>query len=334
MQVQNELNNYELYSTSAPSATKLSKLMNKKSKKTIYKLTVVVLIISAVCSLFLGANYIFDRCVFSNTPNYSMRSPEYSARNNVFANVTEKVTFSLFVRGGNELIISSEALKLSEVLANEDIEIDDTCVLSHPLDTVVYEGMEVVIDSITYENVDVTTSIAYDVTTVEVQTIPKGTKNVLTKGQDGSLITTYRKKYINGKYDSEEAIGEKIALEPVTEVVELGIGGQYVGKDGVTYDYSYYLDVVATCYGPSDGTTGTITATGTKAREGIIAVDPKTIPLGSKVYVTSSYRDLGVLTAEDTGGFIKGNRIDVYLEGTLQELLQFGRRNMRVYIIE
>ena len=334
MQVQNELNNYELYSTPAPSARKLSKLMNKNSRKKIYTIAIVVLLVSAVCSLFVGANYIFDRCVFADSPDYSMRSPEYSARNAVFTNVTQKVTFSLFVRGGNELIISSDALKLSEVLKNEDIVLDDTCVVSHSLDTVVYEGLEVVIDSVTFENVDITTPIKYDVTTVEVQNIPKGTKNVLTKGQDGSLVTTYRKKYINGKFDSEETVGEKIAQEPVTEVVELGVGGQYVGKDGVTYNYSYYLDVIATCYGPSDGTTGTITATDTKAREGIIAVDPNTIPLGSKVYVTSSYRDLGVLTAEDTGGFIKGNRIDVYLNGTLQELLQFGRRDMRVYIIE
>ena len=334
MQVQNELNNYELYSTPAPSARKLSKIMNKKSRKIIYTIAVFVLFVSAVCSLFMGANYIFDRCVFADTPDYSMKSPEYSARNAVFANVKQKVTLSLFVRGGNELVISSDPLKLSEVLNNEEIELDDTCVLNYSLDTIVYEGMEVVIDSVTYENVDVTTPISYDVTTVEVQTIPKGTKNVLTKGQDGSLVTTYRKKYVNGQFDSEEAIAEKTVQEPITEVVELGIGGQYVGKDGVTYNYSYYLDVVATCYGPSDGTTGTITATGTKAREGIIAVDPKTIPLGSKVYVTSSYRDLGVLTAEDTGGFIKGNRIDVYLNGTLQELLQFGRRDMRVYIIE
>ena len=231
MQVQNELNNYELYSTPAPSARKISKLLNKKSKKKIYTIIVFVLVISAVFSMFVGANYIFDRCVFADTPNYSMNSPEYSARNAVFTNLIPKVTFSLYVRGGNELVISSEAIKLSEVLSNEEIEIDDTCVLSHSLDSVVYEGMKVVIDSVTYEDVDVTTSISYDVTTVEVQTIPKGTKNVITKGKDGSLVTTYRKKYINGKYDSEESIKEKIASEPVNEVVELGVGGQYVGKD-------------------------------------------------------------------------------------------------------
>ena len=60
----------------------------------------------------------------------------------------------------------------------------------------------------------------------------------------------------------------------------------------------------------------------------------RVIKLGTKVYVTGSYKDLGVCYAEDTGGKIKGNRIDVFLDGTLEELLQFGRRSMRVYILE
>jgi 3D (Asp-Asp-Asp) domain-containing protein len=128
-------------------------------------------------------------------------------------------------------------------------------------------------------------------------------------------------------------ISRKVTATPVTEVAELGVGGTFVGKDGIAYSYSYYIDVQATCYGKADGS-GDITYTGTKAREGIIAVDPRVIPLNSKVYVTGSYRDLGVLSAEDTGGAIKGNIIDVYLEGTLQNLLEFGRRNMRAYVLE
>ena len=44
--------------------------------------------------------------------------------------------------------------------------------------------------------------------------------------------------------------------------------------------------------------------------------------------------DVGVRYAKDTGGAIKGNKIDVYFDASLQELLNFGRRNMRVYILD
>lgn len=58
------------------------------------------------------------------------------------------------------------------------------------------------------------------------------------------------------------------------------------------------------CCGKSDG----ITATGTKATEGrTIAVDPEVIPLGSQVEI-----DGHMYIAEDVGGAIKGNKIDIY----------------------
>lgn len=55
---------------------------------------------------------------------------------------------------------------------------------------------------------------------------------------------------------------------------------------------------------------GAGTATGTRCTEGrTIAVDPRVIPLGSKVYIEG----FGDFIAEDTGGAIKGNKIDIYL---------------------
>ncbi len=77
-----------------------------------------------------------------------------------------------------------------------------------------------------------------------------------------------------------------------------------------------------------------ITASGTKAKPGTVAVDPKVIPLGTKLYVesmdgTGSY---GVATAEDKGGAIKGNRIDLFYANR-SDALQFGRRQVKVYIM-
>jgi len=56
--------------------------------------------------------------------------------------------------------------------------------------------------------------------------------------------------------------------------------------------------------------TGSRTATGTQARVGEVAVDPRVIPLGSIVYIEG----LGTFSAEDTGGMVIGRHIDVYVD--------------------
>lgn len=332
MQVQKKLNSFELYSNRVSDARVSGIKMNKTGKRLLYS-AFILLFAALFITGVVAVNIAFDGSVLAASPDYTLNPPEYSSYNSVFSGFKPTVTFSIINRGGDKLIVSTEAVELKSVLEDRQILIDDSCIVNYPLDTTVYDGMEVVIDSITYEDVSVDSVIGFETKTIELQTIPKGKKNILTKGADGKLTSTYRKKYVNGVFESEELIKQVTTLEPVTEVLELGVGGSFVGKDGKTYYYSYYLDVQATCYGKADGS-GSITATGTLAREGVIAVDPRVIPLGTTVYVKGSYKDIGVCYAEDTGGAIKGNIIDVYMEGTLQELLQFGRRNMRVYILE
>ena len=66
---------------------------------------------------------------------------------------------------------------------------------------------------------------------------------------------------------------------------------------------------------------------GTRARVGEIAVDPSVIPLGSRVYI----KGVGARIAEDTGGNIKGNTIDIYMN-TLGECRRWGARTVTVYV--
>lgn len=71
------------------------------------------------------------------------------------------------------------------------------------------------------------------------------------------------------------------------------------------------------------------TATGTRPKENrTIAVDPKVIPLGSTVYIEG----FGYYIAEDTGGAIKGNRIDVFLVD-YNKAKQLGRRSAKVWVL-
>lgn len=96
------------------------------------------------------------------------------------------------------------------------------------------------------------------------------------------------------------------------------------------------VDVTATAYtsGPEDnGAWDDKTHIGTKVRPGVIAVDPKVIPLGSKVYVELADGAGMYAVAEDTGGAIKGNRIDIAL-GNRGEAKQFGIQDAKVHILE
>ncbi len=79
------------------------------------------------------------------------------------------------------------------------------------------------------------------------------------------------------------------------------------------------------CCGKSDG----ITYSGTKAKAGrTIAVDPSVIPIGSKVHIDG----IGYRIAEDVGGAIKGNKIDVFFNSH-QEALDFGRQKLEVNFV-
>jgi 3D (Asp-Asp-Asp) domain-containing protein len=74
--------------------------------------------------------------------------------------------------------------------------------------------------------------------------------------------------------------------------------------------------------------TGQRTASGTWPAVGTAAVDPEVIPLGSRLYIEG----YGEAIAADTGGDIKGNRVDLYME-TEEECWEFGRQPVEVVVI-
>lgn len=87
--------------------------------------------------------------------------------------------------------------------------------------------------------------------------------------------------------------------------------------------------VEATAYSPMDPGVSLYTATGKFLRRGIICVDPSFIPLGTHVYIPG----YGEATADDMGGDIKGNRIDIAFD-THDEAMAFGRQGLDIYILE
>ncbi|PGL72567.1 3D domain-containing protein [Bacillus sp. AFS055030] len=95
---------------------------------------------------------------------------------------------------------------------------------------------------------------------------------------------------------------------------------------------SKVVTVEATAYTASCKGCSGITATGIDLKKNpntkVISVDPNVIPLGSKVYVEG----YGEAIAGDTGGAIKGNRIDVFIPNK-QDAINFGRKQVKVTIL-
>lgn len=111
---------------------------------------------------------------------------------------------------------------------------------------------------------------------------------------------------------------------------------------GQSLSFSKVIDIKATAYSDSaeeNGKWGPVDFFGNPLKLGTIAVDPKVIPFGTKVYITGyDFKGLPagglVATATDKGGAIKGKRIDIFVPGSRAFVSGFGRQNVKVYVLK
>jgi len=278
---------------------------------------------------------------------YSIQHNEYNTVNDAYDEY--KATFSVKVSfEGAEAYETTVPMitvaELAEMLYPGLDESGRIYEFNHPSDKLIEEGMSVKIDLIEYKTEFVKAPYPFNVINNGIQTIPKGTRIITQQGKDGLVERELKEKYVNGVLADVFIMNTVVLEEPVNEVADLGVGGSFVNKRGSTIEYSYYVDVLATAYGVDTGWGGDnkYTYTGSLARYGVIAVDPDVIPFNSKVYLTGEGGDLTLkygdmaqyFYAEDAGNAIIGNRIDIYMGDDLHKQTQFGKRMMRVYVIE
>jgi uncharacterized protein YabE (DUF348 family) len=185
-------------------------------------------------------------------------------------------------------------------------------------------------------------AIPYETETMTNIRLDKGIQNILQEGQDGFKRSHIKDIYINGEFSSSVIVLDTIATEPISKVIEKGANdvvstsrGNTQFREAIVMKASAYDLSYASCgKRPGDKYYG-ITASGTTARPGTVAVDPRVIPLGTKLYVESldGTSDYGFAIAEDKGSAIKGNRIDLFYNSNAAAM-RFGRRNVKVYILK
>ncbi len=219
-------------------------------------------------------------------------------------------------------------------------------------DAKVSEFDEITIVRVDTESMTVTEEIPYESKERENKSLASGTKKLVQKGVPGKKSVHYKITYEDGVEVSRTIIHQKVITEPVAQIREIGkkpaVSNYTIASAGTVQTsrsgnlaYSKVIAANATAYdasscgkSPSHPAYG-ITATGARAGYGIVAVDPRVIPLGSKLYIESADGSYvyGSAVAADTGGAIKGNRIDLCFN-TRAEAIRFGRRAVKVYILK
>lgn len=195
-------------------------------------------------------------------------------------------------------------------------------------DTTVTAGMTIRVMTLHEEIAEEVQPIFYGTIRQGDGGLEKGVERRVQSGADGLKKVVLKRSFADEELIGTEVVGEAVLKEAQPELIAVGTRDVVETSRGMMR-FRSVMWMEATAYNPTDGSTDGITATGIAARHGIVAVDPDTIPLGTRVYIPG----YGLALAADTGGDIIGNRIDLCMEG-YSEAWGFGRRAVKVYILE
>ncbi len=242
-----------------------------------------------------------------------------------------------FVDGKETSVMITAMPDVESFLESRGIDPHGSILTNVALEEKIVENMEICVIYVEEKMVNAEEVIKYNTQRIANSKMSPGTTKVVKEGADGLADRVYREYYENGELISRDVVKETVKVAAVDSVVEYGpVPTQKIAYSNTNvsrasqYRYSKCIDVVATAY-----CSGTTTATGMKVRYGVVAVDPRVIPLGTRLYVEAANGTwvYGTAIAADTGGAVKGNIIDLYV-GSYAEAINFGRRKAKVYILE
>lgn len=250
---------------------------------------------------------------------------------------------------GEPTPVSSYGETVGELLNRLNITLGKHDVVSQPLDAETYDGMTLYVDRILEQEQTYCGTIPHETTYCYDSSLPTGSETVITPGADGEMRCTATVTYVNGEETCRTVHSEMVTAAPITEVIAIGTGEvpvidpnarPVIGENTITLPtgevltYTGTWEVLATAYTHTDAGCDYVTATGTIVHIGTVAVDPKYIPYGTRMFIVTNDGAYiyGIATAEDCGGGIKGERIDLYFP-SYRECMQFGRRQSTIYFL-
>lgn len=200
-------------------------------------------------------------------------------------------------------------------------------------DTIVSNGQRVVVTRIKQLPVENEQLVEFGLEKQLDRKLPPGQQKVLQYGTCGIAKVFFLATYRDEQEIRREKLGVEIIQEPKPMIIAYGPSVN-VSRSKTRASESDIASIpegsrVITAVSTAYTHTGYRTASGVSPYRGVVSVDPSIIPLGTKLYV----ENYGPAVALDTGGDIKGNRIDVFFE-TYQECISWGRRTVKVHVLE
>ncbi|MCC6445011.1 MAG: G5 domain-containing protein [Armatimonadetes bacterium] len=169
---------------------------------------------------------------------------------------------------------------------------------------------------------------------MKLLTSPKlrqGLSIVKQEGRKGIRKHVYRVVFRDGKEVSRTRTRTQWAVRPADRIIMVGAQKNLPSRG--FFSGRKVLDMIATGYDPGPKSCGPRatgrTALGLRAGYGVVAVDPRYIPLGTRLYIEG----YGYAVAADVGGKIKGNRIDLGHD-TYRKAFGVGVRKVKVHILD
>ena len=274
------------------------------------------------------------------------------------------------VYGKNTLTVTTYGETVESLLNRLNFKLTEDDVLSEAMSAMTYDGMTLTVKRSVSAEETYTVAIPFETEYCYDSSIAEGEQVVLTKGVEGQLQCKASVHYVDGKEVSRTLISEKVVSQPVNALIAIGTGVKLpdyppetlptepptkpaptpeappveklpiIGENTITtpegevLTYTKAEQFVATAYHNTDPGCTIWTSTGTLCRVGAIAVDPRVIPYGTRMYiVTNDGRYVyGIATAEDCGSAIKGNRVDLYYN-SVAECDRFGIRDCTIYFL-
>lgn len=249
-------------------------------------------------------------------------------------NIRKAVNLTVTVDGQDIQVVSAED-NIATMLELEGVQLNEDDKVLPSKEAELYEDMEVEVIRVETKEVNDIVPIAFETSVTNDDTLIDTYMRVTKEGQIGEKEVKSKVVYENGEEVSRTVLEEVVLKEPVNkEVIQGTLKTLSVNRGGNSLNYTKKINCKATAYSPINGATTAYTYSGMKATRNpngysTIAVDPRVIPLGTKVYVDG----YGYAIAADTGSSVKGNFIDVFFN-TYNEACNWGLKYVDVYILE
>jgi|LSQX01.3.fsa_nt_gb uncharacterized protein YabE (DUF348 family) len=243
---------------------------------------------------------------------------------------------------GKDIYLKTCKETVGEAIESAGIEIGEEDIVNTDLSAAIVQNMSIGIVRVIKKELVVTEAIPYKTLNRPNNNMEKGRTVNVQQGSEGEVQKVFTVVLHDGKEVAQDLLDEKVIKEPINKISEYGTIDVFKSSRGETLRYNKVLDMKATAYDLSYESCGKhpdhplygITASGMRARKGVVAVDPKVIPLHSRLYIEASDGSwtYGYAVAGDTGGAVKGNKIDLFYDdrGIVKS---FGVKSVKVYVL-